>query len=305
MIRQRTLKKTIQTTGIGLHSGKKIKLVFHPMPENSGVVYRRIDLNPPVDFLVQPDLVRETNMRTCLINKNHIQISTIEHLNAALFGLGIDNIIIEVDSSEIPIMDGSSLPFVFLFLNAGIQELSSAKKFLCIKETVQVSDGKKWAKLKPYNGLYFDFVIDFNHPVIQKSNQRYKLNFSSYSFIKNISCARTFGFIKDIKYLQSKGLCLGGSLDCAIVIGDFKILNKNGLRFKDEFVRHKILDAMGDLFMCGYNIIGSFSAYKSGHSLNNQLLRSVLKKKTAWELVTFQDKYHFPMIFKFPSSIRV
>lgn len=305
MIKQRTLKKIVQMKGIGLHSGKRVDLVFYPTPANTGIIYRRIDVQPPVDFLIQAEFVKETNMRTCLINKDYIKISTIEHLNAALSILGIDNIIIEVNSSEIPIMDGSSIYFIFLFLNAGIKELNSAKKFLYIKETVKVIDGDKWAELKPYNGLCLDFTINFNHPIIRNSNQRYKLDFSIISFIKNISCARTFGFIKDIKYLQSKGLCLGGSFDCAIVLGDYTILNKNGLRFRDEFVRHKILDAIGDLYMCGYNMVGSFSAYKSGHKLNNRLLRNLLKKKKAWKLVTFNKNNNISVIFNFPSNEKI
>lgn len=305
MIKQRTLKKIIQISGIGLHSGKKIKLIFYPVPENTGIVYRRVDLKPPVDFLIKPKCFYDTFLKTCLIsNKNNVRIFTIEHLNAALSGLGIDNIIIEINSYEIPIMDGSAMPFVFLFLDAGIKELNSAKKFLYVKKTVKVKEKDKWAKLDPYNGFLLDFVIDFNHPVINKTNKHFKLKFSSKSFINDISYARTFGFLKDIKKLKSNGFYLGGSFDCAIVVGDNYILNKNKLRFKDEFVRHKILDAIGDLFMCGYNIIGSFSAYKSGHKLNNKLLKTILKNKTAWSIIEFDKKCDFYDIFKIPSKIK-
>lgn len=304
MIKQRTLKKIIKTEGIGLHSGKKIKLVFYPVPENTGVIYRRIDLKPPVDFLVKSKFIYGTFLKTCLIKNGNIQIFTVEHLNAALFSLGIDNIIIEINSFEIPIMDGSSLPFIFLFLDAGIKELNSEKKFLCVKKSVIVSDGDKWAKLVPYNGFILDFKIDFNHPVIKKTNQYFKLNFSSESFINHISYARTFCFLKDIKKLKSEGFYLGGSFDCSIVIGENSILNKNKLRVENEFVRHKILDAIGDLFMCGYNIIGSFSAYKSGHKLNSKLLITLLKNKSAWNLVTFKKKSSIYDIFKIPSKIK-
>ncbi len=237
------------------------------------------------------------------MNEDDVRISTVEHLNAALAGLGIDNIVIEVDAPEIPIMDGSAAPFVFLLLDAGIEELRTAKKFIRIKETVRVEDGDKWAEMRPYNGFKLDFTIDFNHPAIDASTQRYKLDFSAESFMSQISRARTFGFMRDIEYLQSKGLCLGGSFDCAIVVDDYRVLNDDGLRFEDEFVRHKMLDAIGDLFMCGYNIIGEFTAFKSGHALNNKLLQAVLAKESAWEFVTFEDEAKMPVAFKAPSTV--
>lgn len=303
MIKQRTLKRIVQATGIGLHTGKKVTLSLRPAPANTGVIYRRTDLNPPVDFPAEAKSVRDTMLCTCLVNEDDVRISTVEHLNAALAGLGIDNIIIEVDAPEIPIMDGSAAPFVFLLLDAGIEELNSAKKFLRIKENVRVTDGDKWAELAPYNGFSLDFTIDFNHPAINSSTQRYKLDFSAKSFVRDISRARTFGFMRDIEYLQSKGLCLGGSFDCAIVVDDYRVLNEDGLRFEDEFVRHKTLDAIGDLFMCGHNIVGAFTAYKSGHALNNKLLQAVLAVESAWDMVTFEDESEMPVAFKTPSTI--
>ncbi len=303
MIKQRTLKRIVQATGVGLHTGKKVTLTMRPAPANTGVIYRRTDLNPPVDFPADAKSVRDTMLCTCLVNEDDVRISTVEHLNAALAGLGIDNIVIEVNAPEIPIMDGSAAPFVFLLLDAGIEELRTAKKFIRIKETVRVEDGDKWAEMRSYNGFKLDFTIDFNHPAIDASTQRYKLDFSAESFMSQISRARTFGFMRDIEYLQSKGLCLGGSFDCAIVVDDYRVLNDDGLRFEDEFVRHKMLDAIGDLFMCGYNIIGEFTAFKSGHALNNKLLQAVLAKESAWEFVTFEDEAQMPVAFKAPSMV--
>lgn len=303
MIKQRTLKRIITATGVGLHTGKKVTLTLRPAPVNTGVIYRRTDLNPPVDFPADAKSVRDTMLCTCLVNEDNVRISTVEHLNAALAGLGIDNIVIEVNAPEIPIMDGSAAPFVFLLLDGGIEELNCAKKFLRIKETVRVEDGDKWAEMRPYNGFSLDFTIDFQHPAIDSSTQRYSLDFSAESFVNQISRARTFGFMRDIEYLQSKGLCLGGSFDCAIVVDDYKVLNEDGLRFEDEFVRHKMLDAIGDLFMCGHNIIGAFTAFKSGHALNNKLLQAVLAKESAWDLVTFEDEAQLPVAFKAPSAV--
>ncbi len=303
MIKQRTLKRIVQATGVGLHTGKKVTLTMRPAPANTGIIYRRTDLNPPVDFPADAKSVRDTMLCTCLVNEDNVRISTVEHLNAALAGLGIDNLVIEVDAAEIPIMDGSASPFVFLLLDAGIEELSSAKKFLRLKETVRVEDGDKWAELSPFNGFSLDFTIDFNHPAIDSSTQRYAMNFSAENFVRDISRARTFGFMRDIEYLQSKGLWLGGSFDCAIVVDDYRVLNEDGLRFEDEFVRHKMLDAIGDLFMCGHNIIGAFTAFKSGHALNNKLLQAVLAKESAWELVTFENEAQMPVAFRAPSTV--
>ncbi|WP_445497923.1 UDP-3-O-acyl-N-acetylglucosamine deacetylase [Photorhabdus sp. SF281] len=303
MIKQRTLKRIVQAIGVGLHTGKKVTLTMRPAPANTGVIYRRTDLNPPVDFPADAKSVRDTMLCTCLVNEHDVRISTVEHLNAALAGLGIDNIIIEVDAPEIPIMDGSASPFVFLLLDAGIEELNTSKKFLRIKEAVRVQEGDKWAEMTPYNGFSLDFTIDFNHPAIDSSSQRYCLDFSAEAFVRQISRARTFGFMRDIEYLQSKGLCLGGSFDCAIVVDDYRVLNEDGLRFEDEFVRHKMLDAIGDLFMCGYNIIGAFTAFKSGHAMNNKLLQAVLVQESAWELITFEDEAEMPLAFRAPSTV--
>lgn len=300
MIKQRTLRKTIQTTGVGLHTGKKVTLTLRPAKANTGIIYRRTDLQPAVDFPADAKSVRDTMLCTCLINETGVRISTVEHINAALAGLGIDNLVIEVDAPEIPIMDGSASPFVYLLLDAGIKELNTPKKFIKIKETVRVEIDDKWAELSPYKGFKLDFTIDFNHPAINASTQRYELDFSAQAFIQQISRARTFGFMRDIEQLQSQGLCLGGSMDCAIVVDNYRVLNEDGLRFNDEFVRHKMLDAIGDLYMCGHNIIGAFTAYKSGHALNNKLLQAVLATEGAWEYVTFDDSQTMPEAFKMP-----
>lgn len=305
MIKQRTVKRIVMATGVGLHAGKKVTLIMRPAAPNSGIIYRRTDLTPPVDFLAEAGSVRDTMFCTCLVNEQDVRISTVEHLNAALAGLGIDNIIIEVNAAEIPIMDGSASPFVFLLLDAGIEILNSAKKFLCLKECVRVEDGSKWAELCPYKGFHLDFTIDFKHPIIDASTQRYRIDFSTDSFVRQISRARTFGFMRDIEYLQSQGLALGGSLDCAIAVDDYRVINEDGLRFEDEFVRHKILDAIGDLFMCGHNIIGAFTAYKSGHALNNKLLKAVLANQDAWEYVTIHDEEEMPLGFKSPATLLV
>ncbi|MCK3657645.1 UDP-3-O-[3-hydroxymyristoyl] N-acetylglucosamine deacetylase [Pasteurellaceae bacterium Pebbles2] len=297
MIKQRTLKQSIKVTGIGLHSGNKVTLNLRPAAANTGVIYCRTDLNPPVYFPAEANAVRDTMLCTCLVNDEGVRISTVEHLNAALAGLGIDNVIIEVDAPEIPIMDGSSSPFIYLLLDAGIEEQNAAKKFIRIKQTVRVEDGDKWAEMKPYSGFRLNFTIDFDHPAITKNLSKYTLDFSAQNFVQQLSRARTFAFMKDIEYLQSQGLALGGSLDNAIVLDNYRVLNEDGLRFKDELVRHKMLDSIGDLYMCGYNLIGEFSAYKSGHGLNNKLLRAVLENQAAWEFVTFEDKEAVPQSY--------
>lgn len=303
MIKQRTLKQSIKVTGVGLHSGNKVTLTLRPAAINTGVIYCRTDLNPPVTFPADATAVRDTMLCTCLVNDDNVRISTVEHLNAALAGLGIDNIIIEVDAPEIPIMDGSASPFVYLLLDAGIEEQNAPKKFIRVKQKVRVEDGDKWAELSPYNGFRLGFTIDFNHPAISKKVSDYSLDFSAQNFVHQISRARTFAFMKDIEYLQSQGLALGGSLDNAIVLDSYRVLNEDGLRFKDELVRHKMLDAIGDLFMCGYNIIGDFKAYKSGHGLNNKLLRAVLENQEAWEFVTFEDKETVPQGYVAPTQV--
>ena len=303
MIRQRTLKSIVQMTGVGLHSGRKVTLTLCPAAANTGVIYRRTDLNPPVDFPADPKSVRDTMLCTALVNDDGVRISTVEHLNAALSGMGIDNVVIEVDAPEIPIMDGSASPFVYLLQSAGIEELNTAKRFIRIKKPVRIEDGDKWAEISPYNGFRLDFTIDFNHPAIDYDDQKLVFDFSSQSFIKDISRARTFGFMRDIEYLQSQNLCLGGSFDCAIVLDDYRILNEDGLRFDNEFVTHKVLDAVGDLYMCGHSILGQISAYKSGHALNNQLLRAVLADQEAWEWTTIEDEQESPVAFMQPGMV--
>lgn len=304
MIKQRTLKQAAKVTGIGLHSGKKVTLTLRPAPANTGIIYARTDLDPVVYFPASADSIRDTTLCTCMINDEGVRISTVEHLNAAMSALGLDNLIVEVDAPEIPIMDGSSSPFIYLLLDAGIEEQDAPKKFIRIKENVRVEEGDKWAEFKPYNhGLKLDFTIDFTHPMITKEVRNYKMEFSAQHFIQQLSRARTFTFMKDVEYLQSIGLALGGSLDNAIVLDEYRILNEEGLRFKDELVRHKMLDAVGDLFMCGYNILGDFKAYKSGHGLNNKLLRAVLANENAWEFVTFEDKAEVPQGYQVTEQV--
>lgn len=305
MIKQRTLKQATKVTGVGLHSGKKVTLTLRPAAVNTGVIYYRTDLNPAVAFPADARSVRDTMLCTALVNDQGVRISTVEHLNSALAGLGIDNIIIEVDAPEIPIMDGSASPFIYLLLDAGIEEQNAAKKFIRIKKKVRVEDGDKWAEFEPYNGFKLDFTIDFNHPAISGNVCHYFMDFSTQKFVQQISRARTFGFMKDIEYLQSHGLALGGSLDNAIVLDEFRILNEDGLRFKDELVRHKMLDAIGDLFMAGTNVIGGFKAYKSGHGLNNKLLRAVLDDTETWEFVTFEEREYIPQGYAAPVEILI
>ncbi len=303
MIRQRTIKSIVKTTGVGLHSGRKVTLVLRPAAANTGVIYRRTDLNPPVDFPADANSVRDTMLCTALVSESGVRISTVEHLNSALSGMGIDNIIIEVNAPEIPIMDGSSSPFIYLLQSAGVEHLNAPKRFLKIKKTVRVEDGDKWAELRPYRGFKIDFSIDFNHPAIQDNQKRLVIDFSSQSFVKEISRARTFGFMRDIEYLQSQNLCLGGSFDNAIVLDDYKILNDDGLRFDNELVTHKVLDAIGDLYMCGHNILGEMCAYKSGHALNNQLLRAVLADQEAYEWSTFEENERSAGLFAQPDMV--
>ncbi|MGY3944586.1 UDP-3-O-acyl-N-acetylglucosamine deacetylase [Aeromonas tecta] len=291
MIRQRTLKTSVQATGVGLHSGRKVTMTFRPAPVNTGIVYLRTDLNPVVALPANADQVRDTVLCTALVNEDGVRVSTIEHLSAALAGMGIDNLYVEVDAPEIPVMDGSAHPFIYLLQEVGIREQSAPKQFVRIKQSVRVEDGDKWAEFHPYrNGFKMDLEIDFQHPVFEGRNQRCVLDFSGSSFVKEISRARTFGFMRDIEYLRSQNLALGGSLENAVVLDDYRVLNEDGLRYEDEFVKHKMLDAIGDLYMCNRSIIGEFRAYKTGHALNNKLLRALLAKQEAWELVTFEGE---------------
>lgn len=286
MLRQRTLKTIVKTTGVGLHSGVKVALVLRPAPVDTGVVFRRVDLTPPVDLKADPLGVGDTRMASCL-EKQGAKVATVEHLMSALAGLGIDNIYIDVDAAELPIMDGSAAPFVFLLQSAGIEEQAAAKKFIRVKKVVEVKEGDKWARLTPFDGFSLDFSIVFSHPAVAQSGSSAHLDFADQSYMREISRARTFGFMQDVEALREQGLALGGSLDNAIVMDEYRVLNQDGLRYADEFVKHKILDAVGDLYLIGHPLLAAFSAHKSGHALNNTLLRELLSDETAWEVVTF------------------
>ena len=300
MLRQRTLKTTIRATGVGLHSGEKVYMTLRPAAENAGITFRRVDLDTPVDIPADPRLVGETMLGTTLI-KDNVKVATVEHLLSALAGLGIDNIYIDLSAAEVPIMDGSAGPFVFLLQSAGIEEQNAAKKFIRIKKKIRVEDGDKWAELLPFNGFKVDFEVHFNHPVFNKLSQRATIDFSSTSFLKEVSRARTFCFLRDVEALRERNLTLGGSMDNAIVLDDYRILNEDGLRYSNEFVLHKILDAIGDAYLLGHSLIGELRAYKSGHELNNKLLRAMLDDETAWEKVTFKDPKKAPISYATPS----
>lgn len=288
MIRQRTLKNTIRASGVGLHTGEKVYLILKPAPVNSGIIFRRVDLDPAVDIQACADNVGETTLSTTLV-KDQAKVDTVEHLLSAMAGLGIDNAIVELSAQEVPIMDGSSGPFVFLLQSAGIAEQDAAKRFIRVKRKVEVRDGDKRATFIPYNGFKVSFEIDFDHPVLKQSKQIASLDFSSTSYVKEVSRARTFGFTKDIEYMRSQNLALGGSVKNAIVVDEYRVVNEDGLRYEDEFVKHKILDAVGDLYLLGHSLIGEFVGHKSGHGLNNQLLLELLRQKDAWEFVEFTE----------------
>ncbi|NRB41436.1 MAG: UDP-3-O-acyl-N-acetylglucosamine deacetylase [Pseudomonadales bacterium] len=289
MIKQRTLRNPIRATGVGLHTGDKVYLTLKPAPVDTGIVFRRVDLDPVVEIEAKAVNVGDTTMSTTL-TKGDVRVSTVEHLLSAMAGLGIDNVYVELSASEVPIMDGSAGPFVFLLQSAGIEEQAAAKKFLRIKKEVEVTDGDKVAKFLPFDGFKVSFAIDFDHPVFHGRKADAVMDFSTTSFIKEISRARTFGFMHEFEYLRSKGLARGGSVDNAIVVDEYRILNEDGLRYEDEFVKHKVLDAIGDLYLLGYGLIGEFKAFKSGHALNNRLLRELLKQDDAWELVTYKEE---------------
>lgn len=296
MIQQRTLKNSIRATGVGLHSGKKVFLELIPAPVNTGIVFRRTDLSPVVEIKAEACRVTDTALSTT-IEKDGVKISTVEHLLSALAGLGIDNLYVDLSAAEVPIMDGSAGPFVFLIQSAGIARQSAAKKFIRIKKPVEVRDGDKWARFEPFNGFKVGFYIDFEHPAFSSEHQVAELDFTSTSFVKEVSRARTFGFMRDIEMLRSRKLALGGTLDNAIVLDDYRVLNEDGLRYSDEFVKHKILDAIGDLYLLGHSLIGSFQGHKSGHALNNQLLRELIAQEAAWEEVTFDDVASAPISY--------
>jgi UDP-3-O-[3-hydroxymyristoyl] N-acetylglucosamine deacetylase len=296
MIKQRTLKNTIRATGVGLHTGDKVYLTLHPSEINTGIRFRRVDLAQPISIQATPENVGETMLSTTLI-KDNVKISTVEHLLSALAGLGIDNAIIDVSSSEVPIMDGSAGPFVFLIQSAGVIEQDSPKKYIRIKHSIRVNEHDKWVEFKPFEGFKVTFTIDFEHPAFADHLKTATMDFSSTTFVKEVSRARTFGFMKDIEFLRENNLALGGSLDNAIIIDDNKIINEDGLRYADEFVKHKILDAIGDLYLLGHSLIGEFNGYKSGHALNNKLLRALLADQNAWEIVTFEKDEKAPLSF--------
>ena len=289
MVKQRTLRNPIRATGVGLHTGDKVYLTLKPAPIDTGIVFRRVDLDPVVEIKALADNVGDTTMSTTL-TQGDVRISTIEHLLSAMAGLGIDNAYVELSASELPIMDGSAGPFVFLLQSAGIEEQSAPKKFIRIIKEVEVTDGDKVARFLPFDGFKVSFAIDFDHPVFHGRKADAVMDFSTTSFVKEISRARTFGFMHEFEYLRSKGLARGGSVDNAIVVDEYRILNEDGLRYEDEFVKHKVLDAIGDLYLLGYGLIGEFKAYKSGHGLNNQLLRELLSHKDAWELVSYEKE---------------
>ncbi len=297
MLKQRTLKKAISATGVGLHSGEKVTMTLSPAMPDTGIVFRRSDLPGSAEIKVQPQYVCDTRMCSALEHEG-VRIATVEHLMSALAGLGIDNIYVDLTAAEVPIMDGSSGPFVFLLQQAGIVEQAAAKKFIRIKKTVEVHDGDKWVRFDPYFGFKIDFTIDFAHPVFEHTGKNVKIDFADNSYIKDVSRARTFGFMHEVEALRSMGLARGGSLDNAIVLDEYRILNSDGLRYEDEFVKHKTLDAIGDLYVLGHPLLCAFTAYKSGHALNNQLLRNLLDDVDAWEYATFDRAEEAPNGFQ-------
>ncbi|WP_207062645.1 UDP-3-O-acyl-N-acetylglucosamine deacetylase [Motiliproteus sp. SC1-56] len=299
MIKQRTLKNAIKATGVGLHTGEKVYLTLKPAPVDTGIVFRRVDLDPVVEIPAWAENVGDTTMSTNLSN-GEVRIATVEHLLSAMAGLGIDNAYVELNAEEVPIMDGSAAPFVFLIQSAGIREQEAAKQFIRIKRKVEIEHEGKKASFEPFDGFKVSFTIEFDHPVFRDRNKQCCLDFSSTSFVKEVSRARTFGFMRDIEHLRAQNLALGGSMDNAIVVDDYRVLNEDGLRYDDEFVKHKVLDAVGDLYLLGKSLIGEFKGYKSGHYLNNLLLRELLRQESAWEVVTFEGAEKAPISYMQP-----
>jgi UDP-3-O-[3-hydroxymyristoyl] N-acetylglucosamine deacetylase len=297
MIRQRTLRNIVRATGVGLHTGEKVYLTLRPAAANTGIVFRRVDLDPVVDVKANPYAVKDTRLSSCL-EENGARVQTVEHLMSAFAGLGIDNVFVELSTGEVPIMDGSASPFVFLLQSAGIEEQEAAKKFIRILKPIEAHAADKWVRFEPYHGFRVDFSIDFNHPVFSAANRRVVIDFEHTSYIKEVSRARTFGFMQDVESMRAQGLALGGSMDNAIVMDEFRVLNMDGLRYEDEFVKHKALDAIGDLYLLGHPIIGAFSAFKSGHALNNQLLRQLVETRDAWEYVSFRSNEDAPRFLR-------
>lgn len=301
MIRQRTLKNTIRAMGVGLHTGAKVVLTLKPAGINEGIQFRRVDLNPVVTIAASTKNVGDTTLSTTLI-KDGVRVATVEHLLSAMAGLGIDNAIVEVSASEVPIMDGSAGPFVFLLQSAGILEQDAPKKFLRVKRKITVTDGDKWVSLEPFDGFKVSFALDYDHPVLKNSVQEATLDFSTTSYVKEVSRARTFGFLSEYEWLRANNLALGGSLNNAIVLDDYRVINEDGLRYEDELVKHKILDAVGDMYLLGTGLIGAFRGFKSGHTLNNRLLQNLLAKQSAYEIVTFEDEAVSPITYLYPAT---
>ncbi len=301
MIKQRTLKNVIRATGVGIHTGEKVYMTLRPAAPDTGIVFRRVDLAQPVELRARSEMVGDTSLSTTLINGT-ARVATVEHLLSAMAGLGIDNAYVDLSAPEVPIMDGSAGPFVFLIQSAGIEEQPVAKRFIRIKKSVLVRDGDKWARFDPFDGFKVGFSIDFDHPIFTRNSSTAEIDFSTTSFVKEVSRARTFGFMRDIEMLRERNLVLGGSMDNAIVLDDYRVLNEDGLRYEDEFVKHKILDAIGDLYLLGRSLIGAFYGHKSGHNLNNKLLRTLMADSTAWEEVTFSDPATAPISYAHPAQ---
>lgn len=293
MIRQRTLKSLVRATGVGLHTGCKVEMTLRPARPDTGIVFRRLDVDPPIEIPVSPERVTDTRLCSAL-ERDGVKIATVEHLMSALAGLGVDNAYVDLTGPEVPILDGSAAPFVFLIQSAGLEEQPAARRYLRVRKTVRVEEGDKWAQLSPYEGFRLSFRIDFEHPCLQRSGQEVMIDLAEQSYVKEISRARTFGFMRDVESLRSSGLARGGTLDNAVVMDEYRVLNEGGLRYADEFVKHKVLDAVGDLYMAGHPILGAFTAYKSGHGLNNKLLRAWLADATAWEWESFPDEATTP-----------
>jgi UDP-3-O-[3-hydroxymyristoyl] N-acetylglucosamine deacetylase len=293
MLRQRTLKTVIRASGVGLHGGVKVNMTLRPAAPDTGIVFRRVDLPEPVDIPAKACMVGDTRMCSCL-EKDGVKVGTIEHLMSALAGLGIDNAWVDLDAPEVPILDGSASPFIFLIQSAGIEEQNAAKQFIRVTRTLEVRDGDKWARFEPYEGYRLAFSIVFNHPAIDKSAQRAEIDFAEQSYVREIARARTFGFMQEVEFLRENGLALGGGLENAIVLDEFRVLNQDGLRYGDEFVKHKILDAVGDLYLIGHPLLAAYSSHKGGHALNNQLARALLAQEDAWELVSFAQADQAP-----------
>ncbi|MDH5822392.1 UDP-3-O-acyl-N-acetylglucosamine deacetylase [Luteimonas sp. RD2P54] len=296
MPKQRTTKNIIRATGVGLHSGEKVYLTLRPAPADSGIVFRRVDLDPVVEIPARADLVTETMLCTGL-TRGAGKVMTVEHLMSALAGLGIDNLHVELSAAEVPIMDGSSGPFVFLLQSAGIVLQDAPKRFIRIKRPVEVRDGDKVARFEPYDGFRLGFTIEFDHPAIPTAQSRAVVDFSTEAYIREVSRARTFGFMRDLEFMRERNLGLGGSMDNAIVLDEFRVLNDDGLRYANEFVRHKILDAIGDLYLAGHAILGAYEGHKSGHALNNKLARALMAERSVWEEVTFEDGVPEPLAY--------